>query len=169
MLSGVLLAIFPLLLMVAAIYDLLTMTIPNKLNGLLLLGFVVCAFVVQPPLMTLVEALSVAVVVFFFGYGLFTIGQMGGGDVKLMTVICLWFGYTIHSLEFFILASIYGGILSVAIWLYRRYLVLPRFALEQTWLVNLYEHAGFPYGIAIAIAGIQVYPNSHWFTQLSAF
>lgn len=168
MLSGVLLAIFPLLLMVAAIYDLLTMTIPNKLNGLLLLGFVVCTLIVQPPLMSVAAAIGVALVVFFLGFAVFALGQMGGGDVKLMSVICLWFGYTVHSLEFFVLASVYGGILSIAVWIFRRHFVLPKFALGQQWLVNIYEHTKFPYGITIAIAGIQVYPTSQWFAQLSS-
>lgn len=46
------------------------------------------------------------------GFGLFLIGQMGAGDVKLMSVLCLWVGYD-NQLVFLVITALVGGVLAL--------------------------------------------------------
>lgn len=55
-----------------------------------------------------------AALVFAIGFGLFSVGAMGGGDVKLFSAVALWSSLTwLPSLM--IIAAIAGGILSLGI------------------------------------------------------
>lgn len=169
MIANGLLIIFPLLLAIAAFFDLFTMRIPNKLNLALVVAFVGLAILLQLPIEQIGLSFALGFAVMVIGFGLFALGVMGGGDVKFLAAISLWFGLSINMLDFILLTSVYGGLLTLVILGLRRVPYFPQFMHGQHWLLKLHDkEAGVPYGIAIAIAGVQVYPNTLWFAQIPA-
>lgn len=83
-----------------------------------------------------------AVGIFFFFAIFFALGQMGGGDVKLLTVLALWFDFQgIFALVFYM--AIYGAIVTIIFWARHK-------------LKKLNGKIRIPYGVAIALAGFTV-------------
>jgi prepilin peptidase CpaA len=80
-----------------------------------------------------------AFVVFAAFAGLFAIGAMGGGDVKLIGALALWFPVT-PFMSLLMLMAILGGLLTVFMLILHKVRPTER-ALEV------------PYGVAIAAAG----------------
>ncbi|MEZ5742685.1 MAG: prepilin peptidase [Sphingomonadaceae bacterium] len=72
--------------------------------------------------------------------GLFAIGQMGGGDVKLLTALALWI-QPLWFLRLIIVMALIGGLLTAG------------FALRH-YLRKDKEQLAVPYGVAISIAGL---------------
>ncbi|MBA5776234.1 prepilin peptidase [Stappia sp. F7233] len=167
MLSAVLVAIFPCLVIYAAVSDVLTMTIPNRISLALVAAFFGLAPVAGLSLAEFGYSLLAGLAVFCVLFACFAAGWMGGGDVKLATAISLWFGLSLPTLEFVQLVAIYGGLLTLAIILFRKYALIPVFAQKQEWLMRLHNpKSGVPYGVAIAAAAVQVFPKTIWFSAL---
>jgi prepilin peptidase CpaA len=154
--------LFPLTVAYAAATDLLTNTISNKLSLGLVAGFVLLAPMTGMDWQTFGlhwAAGGLVLVVFFV---CFALGWMGGGDVKLAAAIALWLGLD-QILAFAVWTAIYGGLLTLGILSFRRLPVLPAFAVRQPWIQRLYEpKAGVPYGVALAAAGVAIYPQTIW-------
>lgn len=168
MLAAALLVFFPLLMIFAAISDLFTMTIPNYLSIILIAGFAVMALAIGMPLSAIGAHILTALVVLAAGFGLFALGVMGGGDAKFAACVALWLGYSVASVEFLLLMAVYGGVLTLAVLAFRSWPMLPLVLERQTWISRLHRReSGVPYGIAIAIAALQVYGSSFWFEQIS--
>lgn len=163
----VLLAFFPLLMAYAASSDLLTMTIPNTLSLLLVVGFGLMACLSGLPAEAVLMHLVASGLVFLVTFVMFALGWMGGGDAKLAAATALWLGFGTLP-DYLLLASIAGGGLTLAI-LAMRTVPLPGFAVGWTWLVRLHdEKTGIPYGIALAAAALLVYPHSElWAAALA--
>ncbi len=86
-------------------------------------------------------------------------GWVGGGDAKLAAATALWLGWD-HVLDYGLAASVIGGLLTLALLQARRW-PLPQWAFRQEWIARLHDQAtGIPYGIALAIAGLLVYPDT---------
>lgn len=153
------LAIFPLALGIAAATDLFSMTVPNWIAGLLVAGFVLVA-----PLAGLGwdEAglhAGLAAGALTIGFVAFSLGWIGGGDAKLFAAICLWVGpgqfpaYAVYT-------ALLGGTLTLLI-LSARALPLPAVLHGRGWIARLHNATeGVPYGIALAGAGLLVYPHT---------
>jgi prepilin peptidase CpaA len=151
--------IFPLLVIYAAVSDLFTMTIPNRVSLLLVGGFLAGAILVglSPYDMLLHAACGFAVLA--VGFVLFAFRWVGGGDVKLAAATALWFGSE-QILDYLLAAALGGGALTLAI-LSLRSIPLPAFALGWVWLDRLHDRrSGVPYGIALAAAALVVYPDT---------
>ena len=135
------------LLIAAAVTDLRRFLIPNSLVvALLALWPFWVALSGFPPIG---GALLCALAVFILGAGLFTFGFMGGGDVKLLTVLALWAGMDGLLL---LLTSVAGGALSV-LWVSRwRHRIAPLIG----WAEGLRDNKHIPYGVAIAAGGLSV-------------
>jgi prepilin peptidase CpaA len=82
--------------------------------------------------------LGLGVTVIFAGF--FALGAMGGGDVKLLGALALWFP-PIAFLTLLIVMSILGGVLTLA------YLIRHKLAKMQ-------GQPEIPYGVAISLAGL---------------
>lgn len=95
--SDIVLAAYPVLfiflLACAAGYDLATLRIPNWLNALIAVSFFVSAGVGGYPLSALALHLGAGALLFAGALAFAMLGQMGGGDVKLIGAIGLWLGF----------------------------------------------------------------------------
>lgn len=140
-----------LCMVVVIISDAAHYIIPNWLNGLVALLFVggAVAGVADP-----VSGLMAAGALLALGLVLFTLGLMGGGDVKLLVVCALWTGFGRLTVEFIFLTSVMGGALVILTLMLRK--IIP-----PIWLRLAHAHAlprlltrgeAVPYGIAIAAA-----------------
>ncbi len=125
--------------------------IPNTLNALISILFIMATFVLP---MALLPALAAAGVVLVIGLGLFTLGLMGGGDIKLLVVLSLWTGWGIATVQFIFMTAVFGGALVFVLLLLRA--VIPplwkRRYLKRTLPRLLTKKQPVPYGIAIAAA-----------------
>jgi prepilin peptidase CpaA len=150
---------FPLLMAFAACSDLLTMTISNRISVGLVLGFIPLALLLGMPLADVGLHLSCGAAVLALTFALFCTGQIGGGDAKLAAATAIWIGWD-HLLEFALVASILGGLLTLGIIAARRWPLPPMF-MRWAWIARLHDQkSGVPYGIALALAGLILYPET---------
>lgn len=159
-------AIFPIGMAFAAVSDLLTMTISNRLVLALLAAFAIALpFANLDPGAIGMHVLTGSIVL-AIGFTCFALGWIGGGDAKLAAVAALWLGWD-SALAFVAYASILGGILTVVLLAFRARM-LPVFALRQEWVMRLHDpKVGVPYGVALAAAALLLYPHTPWI-QLAA-
>ena len=157
---------FPVAMAFAAANDLFTMKIPNRISLALIGGFVAIALITRMPLETLGLHVIIAVAVLIATFTLFSLNMLGGGDAKLMAAGALWMGPD-HIIEFVAYVTIFGGILAVAMLGYRNF--LPANALPlPAWARRLHRTGeGIPYGIAIAAAGLMLFPATAFFRALA--
>ena len=159
------LLLFPALMAFAASSDLLTMTISNRVSLILVGSFFVLAFWSGMPLATIgmhvAAGLAVLVVTFIF----FARGWIGGGDAKLAAATALWLGFE-QLLNYLTIASLLGGVLTLLIMRFRL-MTLPPALANQEWVNRLHRmDSGVPYGIALAIAALMIYPDTPWMKSL---
>ena len=141
--TELLLGLLAILLLVAAVIDVRTFTISNKLN--------LCVALLAP-LYWLSIALPLwphAAIQLAAGAGVFALlaaafyaGMMGGGDVKLAAALALWFSPPVI-LKFLVLMSLAGGVLTL--------LVVAAHKLRQR-----EGRPEIPYGVAIAFGGLAI-------------
>ena len=82
--------------------------------------------------------------------------------------MALWVGFTPAFFVFLAFAGIYGAVLTLGLLTFRQVPVLPIPAGRADWLLRLHDQrTGIPYGIAISLAALQVYPQSIWFQALT--
>lgn len=147
MLSVLFAVAFFCLCLQAGIKDTLTFTIPNWMNGTLILLFIPAAFAANIGwdiagwhILTGLLALVVA-------FGLFSFRIFGGGDAKMIPGVLLWLGPT-GALPFLLGMALAGGGLALAVLLARKSIpvdIAPGFAQKI-----LKKDNGIPYGVAIA-------------------
>lgn len=130
------------LLVWAAIVDLRTRTIPDWVS-IAVAVMVPCYWWASgvPFYPDAVERIGAAFLIFAVFFGMFWMGGMGGGDVKLGTGIGLWF-VPLATLKFFVVTSLAGGIVSVLAWIYHHK------------IKRLEGKTEVPYGVAIAFGGL---------------
>jgi prepilin peptidase CpaA len=136
-----LMAILGLLMIVAAISDLRSRTISNELNAamaLLAIPFwIVSGLALWPDVAIQFGA---AFAVFLVFAGLFAIGAMGGGDVKMIGAVMLWIPLPLF-IPMLTIMAIGGGILSAVMLIHMK-------------LRPSDKPVEVPYGVAIAVAGL---------------
>ena len=153
------LLIFPFMMLFSAFSDLFTMTIPNQVSLILLGAFPLLAFAVGVPLDVIGWHLTCGLGILVLTFSMFAMGWIGGGDAKLAAATALWLGWE-HMLDYGFIASVFGGILTLVLLQLRR-TPLPRPLMAQGWIARLHNSAnGAPYGIALAAAGLIVYPQT---------
>jgi prepilin peptidase CpaA len=161
-----LLLVFPALMAFAAVSDLLTMTIPNRVSLLLVAGFLVMAWLTGMDWSVIGLHFAAGGLVLLITFTLFALGWIGGGDAKLAAAVALWCGFSVL-LDYLFVASLLGGQLSLAI-IYWRSAMLPEFMLKVNWITRLHHtKTGIPYGIALAAAGLMVYPTTAIWTRVA--
>lgn len=162
--SMAVIALFPILTVFGASTDFFTMTIPNRLTlGLAAAGLAALALA-APGWAVFGWHLAAAAVVFAGGFALFAAGWMGGGDVKFASAVALWLGWG-QLVDFALAFSIYGGVLTLLVLITDRALA-PLPALRIGFLARFPERRQVPYGIALAAAGLHLFPATPWFAIL---
>jgi prepilin peptidase CpaA len=161
-----LLLFFPGLMAFAAVSDLLTMTIPNRLSLLLLAGFLAFAILTRMPLEQIALHFAAGAVVLLITFSMFAFGWIGGGDAKLAAATAVWCGFAVL-LEYLLFASVLGGLMTLLILYWRGYM-LPEAMLRVGWIARLHHHrTGIPYGIALAASGLFIYPQTAIWTSIA--
>lgn len=152
------LLIFPACLIWAAISDIRTMTISNRLCLILAGGFYPAAVLVglSWPLIGIHTLLAFAVLL--AGMAMFAAGWMGGGDAKLMTAASLWLGLS-AALPFVFYVALMGGVLTV-VFLILRKLFHRHINSMSGWQQRLMtDKGGIPYGVAIFAGALLAAPS----------
>lgn len=130
-------------LVVAAFTDIRRRQIDNWLNGAIALGaplfWWTSGLALWPDIAL---QLGVALAAFALLAGLFALKLMGGGDVKLLTVLALWVRPEIF-MQLLVVMALAGGVLTVAMFFWHT-------ARRQR------ERLAIPYGVAIAFGGLWV-------------
>jgi prepilin peptidase CpaA len=157
----------PVLLALAAGWDLTSFTIPNFLSLTLLALFAVFAIVVGLSLPAIGWHLLAGFTGLFIGFTLFALGYIGGGDAKLFAAVLLWLGFA-DLLSYALLASVFGGFLTLGLLLMRQW-PLPAMATRQAWILRLHDaRSGIPYGVALAAGAFILLPSTEIFRLAAA-
>jgi len=155
------LLMFPALMAFAAASDLFTMTIPNRVSLALGAGFLVLALLSGMEFYDILTHVAAGAIVLAVAFGCFTMGWIGGGDAKVAAAAALWFGFS-HLMNYLVYASLFGGALTLLLLQFRQWPLPYPFA-GQAWLLRLHaKDSGIPYGIALAIGALTIYPETDW-------
>jgi prepilin peptidase CpaA len=166
MIEAIKFLLFPAMMAFAASSDLLTMTIPNRVALIMVGGFLLLAVATGMSFEQIAWHFAAGVMVLVITFALFARGWIGGGDAKLAAATALWFGFD-HLLPYALYGSIFGGVLTLALLQYRA-IPLPALLIGRAWAERLHEpKGGVPYGIALAIAAMVVYPNTPWMQSIA--
>jgi prepilin peptidase CpaA len=155
------LMLFPALMAFAAASDLFTMTISNRVSLALAAGFLILALMSGMGLHDLLSHVGAGAAVLTAAFVCFAMGWMGGGDAKVAAGVALWFGFG-HLFDYLVWASLLGGALTLLLLQFRQW-PLPSPLTGQAWLLRLHaKESGIPYGIALAIGALMIYPETEW-------
>ena len=149
-----LMVILGLLMIAAAISDVRSRTISNQLNAamaLLAIPFWIASGLAFWPDVAI--QLGAALLVFLLFAGLFAMGAMGGGDVKMIGAVMLWIPLPLF-LPMLMVMAIGGGLLSAAMLIHMKLRPSER-------------PVEVPYGVAIAAAGLWAL-HQHYLNHLHA-
>lgn len=136
-------AFLALLLLCGAATDLRSRIISNRLNLCIALTAPLFWWATGVTLWPGVAIqLAVAAGVFALFAGLFAIGMMGGGDVKLIGALALWLPWQ-AMLTLLVVMALAGGIITLATVIHHR-------------MTRRIGQPEVPYGVAIALAGLWV-------------
>ena len=141
--TEILIVLLGIILVIAAVVDVRTFTISNRLNLCVAVLAPVYWWSVSLPLWPdAAVQLGAAAIVFVVLAGAFYLGMMGGGDVKLASALALWFSPP-EILKFLVVMSIASGVLTLVI------LVAHRLRSKQ-------GRPQIPYGVAIAFGALVI-------------
>jgi prepilin peptidase CpaA len=152
---------FPALMAFAAASDLFTMTISNRVSLALAAGFLALALASGMGVSDVLMHLAAGATVLAVAFVCFAFGWVGGGDAKVAAAAALWFGFG-HLLNYLVYASLFGGALTLFLLQFRQW-PLPYALAGQPWLLKLHaKESGIPYGVALAVGALVVYPDTEW-------
>ena len=155
------LLLFPALMAFAAASDLFTMTISNRVSLTLVAGFFVLALAGGMAPYEMLSHVGAGALLLVVAFTCFAMGWMGGGDAKVAASVALWFGFA-QLMDFLLYASLFGGALTLLLLQFRQW-PLPYGLAGQAWLARLHDkQTGIPYGIALALGALLVYPETEW-------
>jgi prepilin peptidase CpaA len=165
-LQTLLLVIFPVLVIVAALRDATSYTIPNWIPVALVAAFPLVALGLGLPLRVIGLQVALGAAALAVGMGMFAARWIGGGDAKLFAAAALWIGWP-ATVTFLGTTGLAGGALAVSLLGLRSGFVRPYMPSGPAWLARLVEPGqNVPYGVAIAIGALAAFPTS---TLISGF
>ncbi|TPI52877.1 MULTISPECIES: prepilin peptidase [unclassified Mesorhizobium] len=160
MLEALIFVVFPFCMLFAAISDMLSMTIANRVPVLLVVVFALVAPLTGMEWAAYGWHFAAGALVLAATFGLFAMGGMGGGDAKLLAATAVWMGLNIQFVEYLVVSTFIGGLLTLAILVYRKS-PLAVFTGRNPFLRHFAdETTGVPYGIALGLGGLLTYPDS---------
>ncbi len=160
LLQAAALALFPTMVIIAALTDIASFTIPNRLTLLLAACYLPVAIVLGRPFGEIGLCLAVGAGALVVAVGMFAAGWIGGGDAKLFAGVALWLGWP-ASVAFLIVTAIAGGGLALLLLNVRATWLKPHLAGAPPWLDKLTTSGeAVPYGVAIALGALVAFPQS---------
>jgi prepilin peptidase CpaA len=160
MLEAIIFVVFPFCMAFAAVSDMLTMTIANRVSLLLIASFAVVAPLTGMDLATYGMHFAGCGMVLTVTFILFARGGLGGGDAKLLSATALWCGLSPVLMEYLITVGLLGGFLTLALVIWRNSFT-AQYAGAHYPLMEKMSRAdlGIPYGIALGAAGLLTAPE----------
>ncbi|GBH29908.1 MAG: peptidase [Sphingobium sp.] len=133
------------LLIAAAVTDLRARIISNRLNlavaALAPLWWLANGYALWPDMAV---QLLVGAAIFTLFAALFALGMMGGGDVKLLTALALWFPWQ-AILSLVVLMALLGGVVTLVTVIHHK-------------MTHRLGQPEIPYGVAISLAALWLLP-----------
>jgi prepilin peptidase CpaA len=164
MVEAAILVVFPFAMLHAAISDMLSMTILNRVSLLLIGTFAIVAPLTGMEVSQILMHVAAFALVLTVCFGLFASGAMGGGDAKLLAATSLWFGFSMNLMIYLVVSSLFGGILTLVILSFRGSAVAV-YAGQIEFLRRIADSKEkIPYGIALGIGGLVAFPDS-WMAE----
>ena len=156
-----LVSLLPILAILAALKDLTSYTIPNWISLALAGAFVLVAVAAGLPLQTVGAHVAAGFLALLAGMVLFALGWIGGGDAKLLSACCLWFGWP-GGRDFLLDTALAGGGFALFLIAARNQMVRA-FVPFSGWAGRLTTPGEpAPYGVAIALGALIAFPSSEW-------
>jgi prepilin peptidase CpaA len=164
MVEAAILVVFPFAMLHAAISDMLSMTILNRVSLLLVGTFAIVAPMTGMEFSQIMMHVAAFALVLTVCFCFFASGAMGGGDAKLLAATSLWFGMSMDLMVYLVVSSFFGGVLTLAILRFRGSPVAV-YAGQFEFLRRIGDSKEkIPYGIALGIGGLTVFPDS-WMAE----
>jgi prepilin peptidase CpaA len=157
------LMVFPALVILGGVKDLVSYRIPNWISLALIAGFLAAAGAslaagASPTALGLNLAVGAAGLV--AGVVMFALGWIGGGDAKLFAAAALWVGWP-GAATFLAITGLAGGGLALLLLSLRSPIMRPLVTAGPAWFARLSEPGeSVPYGVAIAIGALAAFPAS---------
>jgi prepilin peptidase CpaA len=160
MLVALIFVVFPFCMVFAAVSDMLSMTIANRVSLVLIATFAVVAPLTGMEWTTYGMHFAAAGLALSVTFVMFAIGGMGGGDAKLIAASSLWMGFNFNLLGYLLISSVIGGALTLLILSYRKS-PLADVTGQNMFLRHFADpQSGIPYGLALGLGGLIAYPDS---------
>ncbi len=160
-------AVFPVLVVLAALKDATSFTIPNRLTIAIAALFVPAALLSALSPAAWLAAAGCGAGALVIGMAMFAFGWVGGGDAKLFAACGLWVGASAAA-PFLLWTGLAGGALAVALLLGRNAAAWYP-GMGPSWMRRLLTKGeGVPYGVAIAAGALIAFPASPVMRALGA-
>jgi prepilin peptidase CpaA len=172
MIEALIFVVFPFCMVFAAVSDMMSMTIANRVSLLLVATFALAAPMTGMEWSQFGLHFAAAFLVLAVTFGLFAIGAMGGGDAKLLAATALWMGFGIELLQYVVYGGVLGGLLTLMILRFRSSPIAVVTATNPLLRHFADRDAGIPYGVALGAAGLLMFPATplaQWALQRVAF
>jgi prepilin peptidase CpaA len=167
--QAALVALFPALVIVAALRDVTSYTIPNWISLGLLAAFAPAALAMGLPAGAVGLHLGVGVIGLIAGMAMFALGWIGGGDAKLFAAAALWLGWPAAG-TYAAMTGLAGGALALSLLALRSGYLRPYVVTGPAWFSRLAEPGeNVPYGAAIAAGALAAFPASPFMAAFSGF
>ncbi len=146
--------VFPASLVWAAISDIRSMTISNRLTVGLAIAFLPMAVLCHMPLPQFGLHAGLAAAGLIVGIVLFAFRVMGGGDAKLIAATCLWLGLN-GTIAMLLYTALAGGALTLVLLGARKAPIAAVTGALPQWVNRHLDPKGdIPYGVAICAGGL---------------
>lgn len=159
------LAIFAGLMIWAAVGDVRSFTITNKLNLVIAGLFLVLAVPMGLGWNVILDHVKVGLIAAIIALAMFYMGIFGGGDAKMVGAIIVWLGSP-PIIPFIFYTALAGGLLGLTLLVGRR--LAKKFGLPKSpkWARRmLRKHSAVPYGVALGFGALIAAPQAAWFPR----
>lgn len=159
MIAAIIMVVFPFAMIFAALSDVFTMTIGNRISAVLILTFLLVAPFIGLGWAGFGLHLAAFLLVLAVTFTLFAVGGMGGGDAKLLASTALWMGLGPQLLQYVLAATVVGGAFTLLLIVFRKS-SFAVYAGELPILRRVIDEKDVPYGVALAIGGLVAFPGT---------
>lgn len=108
MLEALIFVVFPFCMVFAAISDMLSMTIANRVSVLLVATFAAVAPFTGMDWTTYGWHFAAGFLVLVITFAMFALGGMGGGDAKLLSATAVWMGMSMELIQYVFYGALLG-------------------------------------------------------------